>query len=143
MQCLRVASDVSTSCQHSSVVVRGQCGRHFDQCVFAGLHSLDRHGRVPLPRRSDVNDIDVVPPQHVPVIVFAIAVIVGLRNIEFHEQLLRVLDSARIGIADRLNLDTVNSQQQTRHWQAAPAHADQSDPHGVEWRRRMIQHRSR
>ena len=59
--------------------VERDAGGHLREGVLAGIHRIHAHPRVPLPRRGDDHDVDVVALEH-PLVIF-VAVAVGGRRL--------------------------------------------------------------
>jgi len=102
-------------------------GRHFDGRVLAALHRIDRHRRVPQPRRADVDQIDLAGfAQRAPRV--ARPEIAFRRGQPFVGQ---GLDLPRHPvfeqIADRPDLDTGNAREPVDRARPAVSDADEAD----------------
>ena len=107
MQCLRVASEVSTRSQHSCKVV--QAGTSTAACLPFFM-ALSCHGNVPVPWGRDVDDVELELGQ-VLEIPFALAEPCGLRLACVCDCLLRSRHFLRHQVADRLDLYIFNGEQ--------------------------------
>ena len=82
-------------------------GWDFDGDMLAVLHGINRHRDVQLPRGADVNQVDVIAQaKFLPPLLPAVRG--GGREVMSGEDLLRLVDTLGVEVAERHDLDPVN-----------------------------------
>ena len=94
--------------------------------VGAGLHRLDHRQRVPVIRRGDEHDVEVLLLQHLAVV--AVGARLLLRRLPRRDQLGRVGEHLLVDVAERDDFDRRDLDQPEQVALAVPAGADQPDP---------------
>src|ERR1035438_4425446 len=101
---------------HELALFDGVADGLLDVDVLARLHRVHRHGDVPVVRRADHHAVDIVAPQHLPVIQVILAT---------GSELLFRRQAAGLGnIADRYDLGVLRLGRQAQQVGGATAHAE-------------------
>ena len=111
-------------------LVESQCGRDLARSVLAGLHAVDGHDRVPLPRRGDDHRVEVIARHEALEIVFVAGVAFRPGPSELLHLLLRCRQIAGTSMSQSAGtLTSFIESSRRKQTAAAIAHTDHADLH--------------
>ena len=146
VQCGQLEEVVDAVLEHHAVQTGALCrvdelpylvhvhgGRHLDGHMLAVLHGIEGDGHVVHPVGGNVDEVDVVAPAHLLIGFGAAAIGCGTGAPELLKQLLAVLHTVGLHVAEALHGGALYLGKALDGTRAAHAQPDEAHAHRVEW----------